>query len=99
MVILTVDQFTIYPQDSKKRGTMNNHTVSIEALSQKELLDALERRYEQNTTQDTHTEQKSQCGAITEIENAIELIETVTSPKEMLKKGIFKALRFWRDVK
>ena len=68
---------------------MNNHTVSIKALSQKELLEALERRYEQN----------SQQGAITEIENAIELIETVTSPKEMLKKSIFKALRFWRDAK
>ena len=78
---------------------MNNHTVSIKALSQKELLEALERRYEQNTTQARHAEQKSQCGAITEIENAIELIETVTSPKEMLKKGIFKALRFWRDAK
>lgn len=84
---------------NRERGKMNNHTVSIKALSQKELLEALERRYEQNTTQDTHTEQKSQCGAITEIENAIELIETVTSPKEMLKKSIFKALRFWRDAK
>ena len=68
---------------------MKNYTVSIKALSQKELLEALERRYEQN----------SQQGAITEIENAIELIETVTSPKEMLKKSIFKALRFWRDAK
>ena len=84
---------------NNERGKMNNHTVSIKALSQKELLEALERRNEQNTTQDTHTEQNSQRGAITEIENAIELIETVTSPKEMLKKSIFKALRFWRDAK
>ena len=71
---------------------MNNHTVSIPALSAKEYMEALQRQQAQQAP----TQAPVQAGSITVIENCVEAVECVTDWKALTKKAIFTGLRALR---
>tara|TARA_R100000231_G_scaffold104150_2_gene77213 strand:+ start:66 stop:290 length:225 start_codon:yes stop_codon:yes gene_type:complete len=70
---------------------MNNHTVSIPALSTKEYMEALQRQQGQQAQ-----DQAVEPGSITVIENCVEAVECVTDWKALTKKIIFTGLRALR---
>jgi len=80
---------------------MNNHTVSIPALSAKEYMQALQRQQAQQAPEQApeqaHTqEQAVHVGSITVFENCVEAVECVTDWKALTKKAIFTSLRALR---
>ena len=74
---------------------MNNHTVSIPALSAKEYMQALQRQQAQQAPEQAQ-EQAVQVGSITVFENCVEAVECVTDWKALTKKAIFTSLRALR---
>ena len=70
----------------------NNYTVSFPALTAGEYMKAMKKRTQ---TQET----LEQAGAITQIENAVEIVECVTDPVALSKKALFASLRWLRGSK
>jgi hypothetical protein len=77
---------------------MNNHTVSIPALTVGEYIEALQRQQAQQapTQAPTQAPDQVQAGSITVIENCVEVVECVTDWKALTKKVIFTGLRALR---
>ena len=67
----------------------NNYTVSFPALTAGEYMEAMKKR----------TQTQEQAGAITQIENVVEIVECVTDPVALSKKALFASLRWLRGSK